>query len=55
MSAPINFPVDSKKGIELLIKWARDNRVVLSVAHERIAKKYGVSIEGVIIARRIPR
>lgn len=46
--------VDSKEGIEHLFKWAKAHSIVLGMAHERIALKYGVSTEGVIISRPIP-
>ena len=49
-----DIPVDSKEGMEILAQWARGNRVVLSEAHERLAKKHGVSFEGVIISRAVP-
>lgn len=44
-------PVDSREGITILIQWAREGRFVLSGAHERIARKWGVSTDGVIISR----
>lgn len=51
----MDIPVDSKEGIEALFQWAKAHKFVLDMAHERIAKKYGVSTEGVIIRRLIPK
>lgn len=48
-----NPKVDSKEGIEIIMNWARACRFVLNEWHEMIAKKYGISTEGVMISRRI--
>ena len=47
--------VDSKEGIEALFDWARAHRFVLYPYHEQIAAKHGVSTEGVIFTRPLPR
>jgi len=46
--------VDSAEGIAMLVEWARKNHIVLGQEHKRIADKYKVSTEGVIISGRIP-
>lgn len=46
--------VDSKEGIAALMAFARGGGFVLNETHEAIAKKHGVSTDGVMIARRIP-
>ena len=46
--------VDSPEGIYHLFRWAKAGSFVLSEWHERIAKKYGVSTDGVVISRQIP-
>lgn len=48
-------PVDSKEGIEMLMSFARNGGFVLSRVHEAIAKKHGVSTEGVMFSRPIPK
>jgi hypothetical protein len=50
-----NVKVDSKEGIEHLFRWAAACGVVLDRAHEEIAKKYGVSTDGVLINHRVPK
>jgi hypothetical protein len=45
--------VDSKEGISRLFEWARAHKAVLDPHHERIALKYGVVTDGVIIVRQI--
>ena len=47
-------PVDSKEGIEYLLRWAKAHNIVLDERHERIALKYGVPTAGAIFARPIP-
>lgn len=54
MSELWNPPVDSKEGISALAHWARQRGAVLDEWHERIAKKHGVSMEGIVIRRKIP-
>lgn len=52
-----NGPVillDSPEGAAILIRWARAHRMVLSEAHEAIARKHGIDTEGVIISRSLP-
>jgi hypothetical protein len=51
----LDIPVNSKEGIELLFKWARAHGFVLNKAHSDIAKRYGVSTEGVMIIGPITR
>lgn len=46
--------VDSPEGIEHLFRWAKAGSYILDERHERIAKKYGVPTEGVVISRPIP-
>ena len=55
MNDPVlNLPVDSPEGIAVLMHWARVGRWVLNEVHADIARKHGVSTDGVIIARQIP-
>lgn len=49
-----DLKVDSKDGIEALLRWARANGFVLDAWHKRLAVKYGVPIEGVTFAEQIP-
>jgi hypothetical protein len=44
-------PLDSKRGMEILAKWARENGVVLAEYHVELARKHGVSLEGIAISR----
>jgi hypothetical protein len=53
MTTP-NPPVDSREGIQMLADYARAGGFVLTERHEQIAKKYGVSFDGVIVSRQIP-
>nr|WP_292286425.1 hypothetical protein [Mesorhizobium sp.] len=53
--SPLDLPVNSKEGIEYIFRWARAHGVVLNEWHERIAKRYGVETDGVVIARPIPQ
>lgn len=52
--AYISPPVNSREGITALMEWARRTGAVLNQYHADIAKRYDVSTEGVIIAKRIP-
>lgn len=54
MRHPEDIPLDSKEGMEALFRWARVSGAVLSEWHERLARKYNVETEGVVIGRRIP-
>ena len=45
---------DSKQGMELLFGWARYRGWVLDEVHFRMAKKYGVATDGVIIRLPMP-
>lgn len=54
MTSPLDHPVDSREGIQYLAEWARVGGWVLNEYHEQIAKKHGVSFDGVIVARQIP-
>jgi hypothetical protein len=49
-----NPPVDSEKGITMLMAWARAGGWVLDEYHEKIAKRYKVSTEGVNFRRLMP-
>jgi len=49
-----DVPTDSKEGMEILFRWARAHGAVLDEWHERLARKYGVETEGVVIRGRIP-
>jgi hypothetical protein len=44
---------DSVEGMTILAGWARAHRIVLSEAHEKLAIKHGVSLEGVAISRAV--
>jgi len=46
--------LDSRAGISALMAWARSCGAVLNETHAAIARKYGVSIDGVRISRPIP-
>lgn len=46
--------LDSKEGIEALLKWARAHVIVLSERHRRLADKYGVDTAGVIFSEPMP-
>jgi hypothetical protein len=46
---------DSLEGMTILAAWARTNGVVLSEAHERMAKKHGISLDGITISRLLSR
>lgn len=41
-------------GIEMIMDFARNGGFVLHEFHERLAKKHGVSTDGVVFARRVP-
>jgi hypothetical protein len=49
-----DVPLDSKEGMEILARFARGGGFVLNEAHERLAKKHGVSLEGIVISRPLP-
>ncbi len=49
-----NTPVDSAEGIAYLMRWAKAHNAVLYPIHAKLARKYGVSTDGVIIAGPIP-
>ena len=51
---PATMLTDSREGIAYLFRWAKAHNAVLNEAHERMAKKYGVSTDGVMISRPIP-
>jgi len=51
---PAKMLTDSQEGIAYLFRWAKAHNAVLNEAHERIARKYGVSTDGVMISRPIP-
>lgn len=53
-SSPQVMKTDSPEGIAHLMKWAKAHSAVLMEAHEQIAKKHGVSTEGVMFSRPIP-
>ncbi len=46
--------VNSAEGIALLFAWARAHRIALNTYHERIAQRFGVSTDGVVICRPLP-
>jgi len=46
--------IDSPEGMQALVDWARAHSYVLDEAHERMAKKHGVSLDGVQISRPLP-
>jgi hypothetical protein len=50
-----DLPLDSREGIEALMQWARRGGWVLNEFHEDLARKHGVSADGVIISRPIPQ
>lgn len=50
-----NTKLDSKEGISYAMEYARAHKVVLNLVHEKLAKKYGVSTDGVMFARPIPK
>jgi hypothetical protein len=54
MSQDWNPPLDSKEGMEALAFWAKQTGAVLQEWHERLAAKHGVSLDGIIITRKIP-
>lgn len=45
--------LDSKQGITILVNWARAHRIMLNDSHRRIAKRYGVSVEGVLFSSSV--
>jgi hypothetical protein len=49
-----NVNVDSKAGMQILVDWARAHRFFLNEYHEVLAKKHGVSTDGVLFTRPIP-
>jgi hypothetical protein len=52
----VDFPkVDSAEGIAAIMEFARRGQFVLNEYHEAIAKRHGVSTEGVVFARRLPK
>lgn len=46
--------LNTKEGMEMLADFARSGGFVLNQAHEEMAKRHGVSLEGIIISRPIP-
>jgi hypothetical protein len=55
MTDALDVPLDSKRGMEILAKWARAHRFVLAHYHAEMAAKHGVSLDGCIVAPlRIP-
>ena len=46
--------LDSYEGIEHFIRWARAHNVVINEGHVSLAKKYNVSIENLIVNRKLP-
>lgn len=51
---PKPIMLDSREGVEILARFARGGGYVLNEWHERLAAKYGVSFDGIVIARQIP-
>lgn len=51
---PAKMLVDSAEGIAYLFRWAKAHQAVLNQAHADIARKHGVSTDGVIISGPIP-
>lgn len=47
-------PLDSREGISVLMAFARAGRFVLNEFHESLARKHGVSTDGVIFSRPLP-
>jgi hypothetical protein len=47
------LPLDSKEGMEILVRCAKAGGYVLSEFHERLMAKHGISIEGVTISRQL--
>lgn len=50
---PLLAKVDSPEGIAFLMEIAREQGLVLNLVHEDIARRHGVSTEGIRIARPI--
>jgi hypothetical protein len=48
-----NPPLDSYEGMRMLADFARAAGLVLNEAHEKMAAKHGVELDGVTIARPI--
>lgn len=48
MAKPINLKMDSPEGMRYLMEWARAHKFVLHQWHCNLAKKHGVSTEGVL-------
>jgi hypothetical protein len=51
---PARMLTDSPEGIAYLFRWAKAHNAVLYPVHAEIARKHGVSTDGVIIAGPIP-
>lgn len=49
-----NPPLDSRKGMQMLADWARAHGAVLHEAHEDMAERHGVSLNGITISRPLP-
>ncbi|MBA4132902.1 MAG: hypothetical protein C0519_15945, partial [Hyphomicrobium sp.] len=47
-------PVDSAKGMTMLLDFARSGGFVLSERHKCLAEKYGLDVSGVVFTEPVP-